>query len=215
MHGLRNSRVTGVSDGAGGIFLTWQDCRDCASGSDAIYAIRLGPGAAPRPGWPVSGVAIVTSTDTVDLPAIVATGDGAAMIAWLETGAAPDAYVARRVEANGTFGLAWQSGGRVFAKSTDILTGWPLVAPDGDGGAMFAFRRGGLDHERGDAAGRVGVRDVSAPAEPRVGVVLIRSHDARCRSGPGGSARFGGPAIGGTTRRGSRRRHQRAAVGRA
>jgi hypothetical protein len=135
------SRVIGVSDGAGGVFLTWQDCRDCMSGSDAIYAIRLGPTAAPRPGWPVGGVAMVTSTDTVDLPVIVATGDGAAMIAWLRTGVAPDAYVARRIEANGSFAFAWLSGGRTFATSNDILTGWPLIAPDGDGGAMFAFRR--------------------------------------------------------------------------
>lgn len=151
------SRVAGVSDGAGGVFLTWRDCRDCASGSDAIYAIRLGPSAAPRPGWPVDGVAISASPGDDDLPVIVATGEGSAMIAWLETGDAPDAYVARRVEADGTFALPWQSGGRMFAESTDILSGWPLIAPDGDGGAMFAFRRNtpNLFGSRVDAAAQV------------------------------------------------------------
>ncbi len=135
------SRVIGASDETGGIFLAWRDCRDCGSGSDAIYAIRLGPTAAPRPGWPVGGVAIGASPGDDDLPVIVATGDGAAMIAWLVPGGALDAYVARRIEADGTFASAWQSGGRTFATSRDILSGWPLIAPDGDGGAMFAFRR--------------------------------------------------------------------------
>ena len=136
------SRVIGVSDGAGGIFLAWRDCRDCLKGSDAIYAIRLRPGGAPAPGWPIGGVIIGNSAGDDDLPVIVATGDGAAMIAWLETGSsAPDAYVARRVEANGTFSFAWLGGGRTFATSNDILSGWPLIAPDGAGGAMFAFRR--------------------------------------------------------------------------
>jgi len=135
------SREIGVSDDAGGIFLTWQDCRDCLSGKEAIYAIRLAPGGSPAAGWPAGGVAIVTSTDGVDLPVIVATGDGAAMIAWLRSGVAPDAYVARRVEANGSFAPAWLGGGKTFAISSGILSGWPLIAPDGAGGAMFAFRR--------------------------------------------------------------------------
>ena len=151
------SRVAGVSDGAGGIYLTWRDCRDCAGGSDAIYAIRLGAGAVPRPGWSMDGEAIGSSPHDDDLPVIVATGDGAAMIAWLETGGGLDAYVARRVEADGGFAPAWRSGGRAFATSTDILSGWPLIVPDGDGGAMFAFRRNtpNLFGSRVDAAAQV------------------------------------------------------------
>lgn len=135
------SRPAAAGDGAGGIFLTWRDCRDCAAGSDAIYAIRLGAGAVPGPGWSVGGVAIVASPDDDDLPVITATGDGAALIAWYRTGTAPDAYVARRVEADGTFTPPWHGGGLVFAQSAGILSGWPLIAPDNDGGAMFAFRR--------------------------------------------------------------------------
>ncbi len=135
------SRAIGESDGAGGLFLTWRDCRDCMSGSDAIYAVRLAPGAVARAGWLAGGIPVGVSPGDDDLPVIVATGDGAAMIAWLETGTAPDAYVARRVEADGTFAPAWQGGERIFAQSSDILSGWPLIARDGDGGAMFAFRR--------------------------------------------------------------------------
>ncbi len=135
------SRPVAMSDGAGGLFLGWRDCRDCAAGANAIYVIRLGAGAAPRPGWPADGLAVVVSSDDVDLPVIVPTGVGAAMLAWLRTGQAPDAYVARRVEADGTFAPSWPSGGRVVAQSADILSGWPLVVSDGAGGAMFAFRR--------------------------------------------------------------------------
>ena len=162
------SRVIGVSDGAGGVILAWRDCRDCPGGSTAIYAIRLAPGGAPAAGWPAGGLAIVTSTDTVDHPAITATGDGAAMIAWLRTGVAPDAYVARRVEANGTFAPAWLGGGRTFAISSGILTESLLIAPDGAGGAMFAFRRNypNLFGSRVDAQAQV------PPAFPDTGLSL-------------------------------------------
>jgi hypothetical protein len=45
------------------------------------------------------------------------------------------------VEAHGNFAPNWQGSGPDIATSTDILSGWPLIAPDGAGGAMFAFRR--------------------------------------------------------------------------
>jgi hypothetical protein len=162
------SSGTGVSDGAGGIFLTWKDCRDCATGSNAIYAIRLAPGGAPAAGWPVGGAAIAISTDTVDFPVIIRTEDGAAMIAWLRTGVAPDAYIARRIEANGSFASAWLAGSRTFAVSSGILSGWPLIAPDGAGGAMFAFRRNtpNLFGSRVDAFAQV------PPAFPDTGLSL-------------------------------------------
>ena len=152
------SRVAGVSDGAGGIFVVWRDCRDCVVGrSVGIYAIRLVAPGIPRFGWPADGVAIGTSTIAANLPVIVATGDGAAMIAWLRDGSGDDAYLCRRVEATGTFAPAWQAGPREFATSTDILFGWPLHAPDGAGGAMFAFRRNrpNLYGSRVDAAAHV------------------------------------------------------------
>ena len=152
------SRVAGVSDGAGGIFVVWRDCRDCVVGrSVGIYALRLVDPGIPRFGWPSDGLAIATSTIAADLPVIVATGDGAAMIAWLRDGSGDDAYLCRRVEALGTFAPAWQAGPREFATSTDILFGWPLHAPDGAGGAMFAFRRNrpNLFGSRVDAAAHV------------------------------------------------------------
>jgi hypothetical protein len=164
-----SSRVIGVSDGTGGIFLTWRDCRDCLKGGDAIYAIRLRPGGAPASGWSTTGKLIGASAGDDDLPVIVATGDGAAMIAWLETGSsAPDAYVARRVEANGTFAFPWLGGEKLFVESTDILSGWPLIAPDSDGGAMFAFRR-----NRPNLFGsRVSITAQVPPAFPDTGLSL-------------------------------------------
>ena len=135
------SRAIAVSDGAGGIFLAWRDCRDCLGGSDAIYALRLGGNAVPGFGWPADGLVIGNTPGDDDLPVIVATGDGAAMVAWLVPGNPLDAYVARRVESDGSLSPSWQPGSQTFAVSTDILSGWPLITPDGDGGAMFAFRR--------------------------------------------------------------------------
>lgn len=161
-----SSRPGAVSDGAGGIFLAWYDCRDCL-GADGVYAIRLGPAVAPGSGWPADGVVVADSPYDDQLPRIVATGDGAAMISWLETGPL-DRYLARRIEGDGTFASAWQYGGRAFAVSTDILSGWPLVVPDHTGGAIYAFRRNApnLFGSRVDAFAQI------PPAFPDTGLSL-------------------------------------------
>ncbi|MEO7868845.1 MAG: FlgD immunoglobulin-like domain containing protein [Candidatus Eisenbacteria bacterium] len=137
------SRVTAVSDGAGGVYVAWWDCRTCGSGgSEAIYAIRLVSEANPAPNWPPGGVQVGASPQNDDLPSIIRTMDGAAVVAWLQSGGVPDdGYIARRVEADGSFGPPWLGGGKAFVTSSDILSGWPLIASDAVGGAMFAFRR--------------------------------------------------------------------------
>src|SRR5262249_5582465 len=130
-------------DGAGGIFVTWHDCRDCPTvQADAVYVMRLGPGAQPRPGWPAGGIRVAASSRDDRNPVVTATANGAVVVAWLETGGSTDdEVVAKRGDADGSTPLGWPAGGRGFATSSDILDGWPLIVPDGAGGAMFAFRR--------------------------------------------------------------------------
>ena len=138
------SHPAAVSDGTGGIYFTWEDFRDYLQPppGDAIYAMRLDSNATPHFGWASDGVLVAGSARTDKLPTITATGDGAVVISWLETGGTPDdEFIAQRVEANGTLTPGWPAGGRRFARSSDILDGWPLAVPDGAGGAMFAFRR--------------------------------------------------------------------------
>jgi len=139
---IYSSQPEAMSDGAGGLFVTWHDCRNCLSiPEDGIYVMRLGPGAQPRPSWPIGGVQVAASSRDDRNPTLTTSG-GAVVVTWLETGGSPDdVFKAKRVEANGSFTFGWPTGGRAFAKSSDILDGWPLIVPDGEGGAMFAFRR--------------------------------------------------------------------------
>jgi hypothetical protein len=168
------SQPRAVSDGAGGIFVTWRDCRNCLTvPADGIFLMRLGPWALPRAGWPDGGLRVAASTRDDKNPTLTAS-DGAVVVAWLETGGAPnDEFLARRVESNGAFSIGWPVGGRAFATSTDILDGWPLIVPDGAGGAMFAFRRNlpNLFGSRVTAGGRV------PSAFPDTGLSLCSIHD--------------------------------------
>ena len=156
-----------AADGSGGVLLVWDDCLDCLAGTNAISAIRLVSGAQPAFGWPVGGRRVVTSARNLSVPTITAAGGGAAVVAWLEDLGNQDGYQARRIESNGALAAGWPAGGRTFA-TNDILFGWPLIVPDGAGGAMFAFRRNlpNLFGSRVTAAGTV------PPAIPDTGVPL-------------------------------------------
>jgi hypothetical protein len=138
------SRPDAVSDGSDGVYVTWDGCHGCTSQAivDGIYAMRLLPGAVTAPGWTPGGVPVVVSEHDESQPVITATSDGAAVVAWLTTaGSEFEWYAARRIEPSGVPHASWSAEGTRFAITTDVFSGGPLIASDGAGGAMFAFRR--------------------------------------------------------------------------
>jgi hypothetical protein len=151
------SRPVLAPDGTGGVFFAWRDCRDCMFvAPDAIYIQRLVRHAHPAVGWAAAGVSLGADEGDDNLPAIIATGDGAAMVAWRnDVTGGDESYRARRIEASGQFGLAWPSP-TTFA-TIDVGFSGLLMVPDGAGGALFAFRRNlpNLFGSRVTAAGAV------------------------------------------------------------
>jgi hypothetical protein len=121
-----------ASDGAGGAIITWWDARVTALRQ--IYAQRVDAGGLPQ--WTADGVALCVQYSL--FPRIAADGFGGAVVAWEDsrTGPTTDIY-AQRVDAGGT--PLWTADGVALCTAVNNQT-QPVVASDGSGGAVVAWR---------------------------------------------------------------------------
>lgn len=71
-----------VADGKGGALVTWVDHRSDATCSADVFAQRIRADGSIAPGWPVNGAAVSTALGDQLVPAIVADGQGGAIVAW-------------------------------------------------------------------------------------------------------------------------------------
>lgn len=130
----------GVSDGAGGVIVAWQDRR--AFNYD-IYAQRLDGSGTPQ--WTANGVEVCGATGNQVTPQITTDGANGAWIAWTDprAGAGNTHYYTQRVSSAGA--PQYLADGLpvcVAGNSRSALT----LAPDNAGGVMLAWRdnRNGL-----------------------------------------------------------------------
>lgn len=71
-----------VSDGAGGVIVSWTDLRN---GNDAdVYAQRVLTGGTVDAGWTVDGVGVCTAAGDQAFPEMVPDGAGGAIVVWLD-----------------------------------------------------------------------------------------------------------------------------------
>jgi hypothetical protein len=122
-----------VSDGAGGVIVTWLDDR---SGGPDIYAQRVSVAGAPQ--WPVDGVALCTANRDQLGPTIVSDGAGGAIVVWQDyrSGTDYDIY-AQKISAAGT--VQWTEDGVTLCTATGNQ--WnPTIVSDGAGGAIVAWQ---------------------------------------------------------------------------
>jgi len=133
------SYPTIVSDGAGGVIVTWQDSR---SGNSDVYAQRVNASGTVQ--WAAEGVALCTATGGQSSPRIVSDGAGGAIVTW---GDSRDGFYARRVYAQGvnaSGAVQWAAEGVAVCTATGIQWG-PTIVSDGAGGAIvtwYDFRAG-------------------------------------------------------------------------
>jgi hypothetical protein len=124
-----------VSDGLGGVILTWDHE---SNGTRDIFAQRIDD--AGNVLWTSGGVVICNAVLTQEDPTIVSDGAGGAIIAWsdyrLSGGAFPDDIYAQRVNASGV--VQWAGNGVQVCDAIGSKQ-FPQVVTDGAGGAIVAW----------------------------------------------------------------------------
>jgi hypothetical protein len=186
-----------VPDGDGGVVVVWEDNRSCDFAS-AIYAQRLDRLGAAL--WQEDGVPLCDAPPGQWSPSAIPDGDRGAIVAWhdFREGASSRVY-AQRVGAGGD--LIWARAGVPVCVGEDDQFD-PVLAPDGEGGAYFAWidLRSGASHDifaqRVSAGGEIewGAGGVPVCAEPfrqaepalvadGVGGAIVAWHDYRSIDG--------------------------------
>src|SRR5437867_1453396 len=135
-----------VSDGAGGVFVTWQDSR--SGSSYDIYAQHVLASGAVDGAWPVDGRALCTAASDQLGPTIVSDGAGGAIVTWYDgrSGSFYDIY-AQHVLASGAVDGAWPVDGRALCTAANSQQ-YPTIVSDGAGGAIVTWHdpRSGGSH---------------------------------------------------------------------
>ncbi len=126
-----------VSDGDGGVILTWLDVRNTLSNTD-IYAQRLD--AAGNVLWETDGTAICTADNVQGYPGIAEDGDGGAVIVWNDNRYLNEDIYAQRIGPDGI--VMWEENG------DSVCTGFtgqrysPTLAYAGRRGVVIAWGDG-------------------------------------------------------------------------
>jgi hypothetical protein len=129
-----------VSDGSGGAIMGWADYREGDSNPD-IYAQHVDASGAMS--WSTGGVPVCTAVNLQLEAALAPDGKGGSIITWYDKrgGVGYDIYV-QRVD---TLGVPLWTADGVPVCITDNFQEWPVIIPDGAGGAVIAW------HDRGIA----------------------------------------------------------------
>jgi len=121
-----------VADGAGGLIVTWSDCR--LGDRDLFVQLFDENGDAQ---WDSGGVAVCTVTGRQEDPVIVTDGAGGGIIAWVDfRGGVEDVY-AQRVDSDGQ--IVWAPEGVPLCTASAIQTGL-RTTNDGSGGMIVAWQ---------------------------------------------------------------------------
>lgn len=124
-----------VADGAGGVFVAWEDDRDAIGASD-IYLQHITPTGAVVAGWPAGGLAVCAASGAQTKPTL-ALESGAAIVAWQdERSGTPDVY-AQKVSAAGA--AQWTVDGAPVCTAAGSQSD-PAIAGDKAGGAIVTWQ---------------------------------------------------------------------------
>lgn len=123
-----------ISDGTGGVIVTWQDLRSVTNYD--VYAQSLSGAGALL--WTATGVPMCTAPNDQDAPTIISDGSGGAIVTWYDarSGSGADIY-AQRVNSSGA--PQWSADGLAMCAAASDQQ-YPSIASDAAGGAFVAWQ---------------------------------------------------------------------------
>ncbi|MGE5178804.1 MAG: FlgD immunoglobulin-like domain containing protein [Bacteroidota bacterium] len=154
----------GVSDGAGGAIIAWQDTRDNPASS--IYGEHVLEGGTVDPAWPAAGLAIGSSSLSQTNPTVVPDGAGGAIVAWIDGRNGNQDIYAQHALATGTVDPVWPPEGRAVCAAVGDQS-IPVAVTDGRGGVILAwidFRNGSVPDIYAHHVQAAGVMDSAWPS---------------------------------------------------
>jgi hypothetical protein len=133
-----------ISDGAGGIYIAWDDTRGATAD---IYVARVNSNGTFPAGWTTANGKLVGAATPVaiarddNLPVACTDGAGGVIVAWVVTYTLNSDYdiYANHILANGSVAGGWQTTGSVIDGNSGIQD-QVIIAEDGLGGAYVVFR---------------------------------------------------------------------------
>lgn len=123
----------GISDGAGGAILAWQDTR---GGDSDIYAQRLDTNGNAL--WTNDGVPICAAAGMQSAAQLADDGAGGAIITWQDARSGTYDIYAQRIDGDGD--TLWADNGVGICVIGGKQQWFPQIAPDGSGGAIIAWQ---------------------------------------------------------------------------
>jgi hypothetical protein len=171
-----------ASDGAGGVFVTWQDSR--SPDGVGVYAQHVRGDATLAPGWTVDGVSLCSAPLDHLIPRIAGDGAGGAIVAWQDLRCSPDVSqtFASHVGIDGTLpsasGIAAASAMPVSSRadSGSVRVVWHTVGAPPAPARVYCRQVDGpwvaVGNTIPDAEGTVIYADVDAIAGCRYGYAL-------------------------------------------
>lgn len=122
-----------ISDGEGGVIITWSDSRD--NPDVEIYAQRINAAGVVQ--WGADGVMVCGADYSQSNPVITSDGTGGAIIAWIDYREMTNSYIyAQRLNAGGA--AQWTTDGVRICNNVANENN-PAIASDAAGGAIITF----------------------------------------------------------------------------
>jgi hypothetical protein len=119
-------------DGAGGVFVCWNDDPD-------LRIQRVRADGTLYPGWPATGALVTNVSGVYGIPWIVGDGIGGAFVAWTDSSGSGGGDVrAQRIDSGGSPASGWPADGILVCGENGLQNVTQMVA-DGAGGAWLVW----------------------------------------------------------------------------
>lgn len=132
-----STRASLASDGAGGVFVAWQDMRGV---NPDVMIARLAGNGTTASGWPAGGVPLCTATGSQFAPQILADGSGGVHAAWMDRRGGPARVYAKHLDASGAPTAGWPLDGRTIAPPPNGDQARVRMLRDAAGGDFYVWQ---------------------------------------------------------------------------